>query len=64
MFMAVAKARLSEWKGNMDSSMEYLNKARQLAHEGKYAENEALEEYEQYLNRDYTIRLTLPSQQP
>ena len=53
MFMAVAKARLSEWKGNMDSSMEYLNKARQLAHEGKYAENEALEEYEQYLNRDY-----------
>lgn len=52
MFMAAAKARLHQCKGEMDAALGYLNTARQLAQEGKYAEDKALEEYELLLTTD------------
>ncbi|CAC5399152.1 unnamed protein product [Mytilus coruscus] len=52
MFIAVARARLEEWKGNMEGAMKYLQIARKLAKEGKYAEDRALADYEILLKRD------------
>lgn len=52
MFIAVARARLEEWKGNMEAAMKYLQIARELAKEGKYAEDRALADYEILLGKN------------
>lgn len=52
MFIAVARARLEEWKGNMEAAMKYLQIARGLAKEGKYAEDRALADYEILLEKN------------
>lgn len=50
MLLICAKARFSELKGHLDSAKEFLKHARQLAREGNYTANEALGEYENFLN--------------
>ena len=50
MLLICAKARLCEFKGHLDSAIEHLKHARQLAREGNYTANDALEEYENFLN--------------
>ena len=49
MFLEIAKARLFQWKGEMDAALCHLVEARKLADEGQYAENEGLKEYEHQL---------------
>ena len=50
MFIAVARARLFEWKGDITTAEWQLKLARVLAKEGKYAEARALENYEKHLS--------------
>lgn len=57
MFFAVAKARLEEWNYDMEAAMDQLMRARELAKEGKYAEDRALAVYQSLLinNPDSSI---------
>lgn len=52
MFIAVARARLEERIGDMEAAMKHLRKARELAKEGKYAEDRALADYEIFLKKN------------
>jgi hypothetical protein len=56
-----AKARLNELKGHLDSAIEHLKQARQLAREGNYTANEALGEYENFLN-NYERKMIVSTQ--
>lgn len=52
MSIAVARARLEEWKGNIEAALEYLQIAIKFAKEGNYTEDRALADYEIFLKRD------------
>lgn len=52
MSIAVARARLEEWKGNIEAAIEYLQIAIKFAKEGNYTEDRALADYEIFLKRD------------
>lgn len=60
MFIAVARARLEEWKYDMEAAMNHLQRARELANEGKYAEDRALAVYEILLKKNQSE--TYPNQ--
>lgn len=49
MLISVAKARLNEFKQNIDLASEYLSEAIRLCIEGNYAARESLEDYQQFL---------------
>ena len=61
MLLMCAKARLNELKGHLDSAIEHLKQARQLAREGNYTANEALGEYENFLN-NYERKMIVSTQ--